>query len=452
MTDVTGRDITIVGAARSGFSAAFLLAKAGARVFLTDRGPVEEGRISALMAAGVAVEAGGHTPRALEADLVVISPGVPTTAPLIQDALGRGLPVVSEIEVASWFCRAPIVAVTGSNGKTTTTSLLGHLFKQAGRTVHVAGNIGFPFSDIAREARPDDVVVLEISSFQLDHIDTFRPRVAVQLNITPDHLDRYGYRFEAYAASKLRLHENQGPGDVVVYNHDDGLLRDRVPPAAKAQGCEALGFSLDEVLDAGAFLRGTELVLRRHQEEIRLMENHQLALPGRHNLYNSLAAAMAARAMEVSADAIRESLASFEGVPHRLEFVRDFEGVHYINDSKATNVNAVWYALESMTRPVVLIAGGRDKGNDYESIKTLVKERSRAVIALGESAGTVMRELGVLAPEAIEVASMAEAVATARRLAQPGDVVLLSPACASFDQFKNYEERGDIFRQLVRAL
>jgi UDP-N-acetylmuramoylalanine--D-glutamate ligase len=452
MTDVTGRAITIVGAARSGFAAAFLLAKAGARVFLTDRGPIEEGRLAKLTSAGISVEAGGHSSKALEADLVVISPGVPTTAPLIQDALGRGLPVVSEIEAASWFCRAPIVAVTGSNGKTTTTSLLGHLFRLAGRTVHVAGNIGFPFSDIAVDARPDDVVVLEISSFQLDHIDTFKPRVAVELNITPDHLDRYGYSFEAYAASKLRLYENQGPGDVIVYNHDDALLREKAPSAARAQGCECFGFSLEEALSDGAFLRGTEIVLRRHQEEIRLMENDQLALPGRHNMYNSLAAAMAARAMEVSADNIRESLASFEGVPHRLEFVRDFEGVHYINDSKATNVNAVWYALESMTRPVVLIAGGRDKGNDYESIKTLVKERARAVIALGESAGTVMRELGALAPKAIEVASMAEAVATARRLAQPGDVVLLSPACASFDQFKNYEERGDIFRQLVGAL
>ncbi|MEZ4699773.1 MAG: UDP-N-acetylmuramoyl-L-alanine--D-glutamate ligase [Rhodothermales bacterium] len=451
MIDVSGRPVSIVGAARSGVAAAHLLARAGAQVFLTDRGPVDDTLRASLEAAGVTVESGGHTERALEADFVVISPGVPTTTPLIQTALGNGLAVYSEIEVASWFCRAPIVAVTGSNGKTTTTSLLGYLFAQAGYAAHVAGNIGFPFSDVAMEAKPDEVVVLEVSSFQLDHIDTFRPRVSVVLNITPDHLDRYGYRFEAYAASKFRLFENQGEGDVLVYNIDDPVLAPRAEAAARTGGVTLAGFSLGTRPETGAGLDGTELVLRYGGEEIRLMDKTELALPGRHNLYNALAAAMAARAMDVAPGRIRESLSSFAGVPHRLEFVRELDGVRYINDSKATNVDAVWYALESMTRPVILIAGGRDKGNDYNRIKPLVRDRVRAVIALGESAETVMRELGALAPEAVEATSMADAVETARRLSKPGDVVLLSPACASFDLFKNYEHRGDLFRELVRA-
>jgi UDP-N-acetylmuramoylalanine--D-glutamate ligase len=433
-------------------AAALLLAGAGARVFLTDRGDVDAERRTVLGEAGVELEAGGHTPSALEADWLVISPGVPDSAPLIRDALGRGLPVYSEIEVASWFCRAPIVAVTGSNGKTTTTSLLGYLFRHAGRSVHVAGNIGHPFSDVAAQARPEDVVVLEISSFQLDHIDTFRPRVAVLLNITPDHLDRYGYRFEAYAESKFRLFENLDEGDALVFNHDDPRVRSRVDQVPSSRRFARLPFSQEEELAVGAYTRGPHLVLRNRQEEIVLMEKGELALPGRHNVYNSLAAAMAARAMEVTPERIRESLASFEGVPHRLEFVREFEGVHYVNDSKATNVNAVWYALESMVRPVVLIAGGRDKGNDYGSIRVLVKEKVRAVVAIGESAETVLRELGAIVPSSLRAGSMADAVDQARRLAHPGDTVLLSPACASFDMFKNYEERGDLFRAHVMGL
>lgn len=447
-----GKQATVVGGARSGLAVARLLRRAGVRVFLTDSAPATQGIEAALAEAGVAYEFGGHTPRALQADFLAISPGVPSTINLVQQALRAGLPVYSEVEVASWFCRAPMVAITGTNGKTTTTSLIGHVFRQAGRRTFVAGNIGFPFSDYVAEVGAGDVVVLEVSSFQLDHVATFRPRVSVLLNITPDHLDRYNHDFNAYAQSKFRIFENQHGDDVLVYNHDDALVQEYVAWAAPRRGLRALGFSQQQALEAGAFLQEGQLVLRINQQEEVLMHADKLALRGRHNLYNSLAAAVAARVMEVRSDVVRESLSSFEGVPHRLEFVRELDGVRFINDSKATNVNAVWYALESFNEKVVLIAGGRDKGNDYSSLRPLVKRQVRAVVALGESADKVMRELGAVVPQQAQAGSMEEAIRLARLFALPGDVVLLSPACASFDMFENYEDRGDTFRRLVMSL
>ncbi len=444
--------VTVVGGARSGLAVARLLRKAGAEVFLTEQQPAPPGLEATLEELGVRYEFGGHTPRALEADLMVISPGVPSTAPLVQQARRIGLPVYSEIEVASWFCRAPIVAITGTNGKTTTTSLIGYIFRRAGRRTIVAGNIGYPFSDYVLDTTPDDVVVLEVSSFQLDHVATFRPRVSVLLNITPDHLDRYNYNFNEYAQSKFRIFANQRDADVLVYNHDDDLIRMAAERAHRKRGLRVLGFSQRTELPAGAFVRDGYLILRIEQQEEVLMHANELALRGRHNLYNSLAAAVAARVMEVRNDVVRESLASFEGVPHRLEFVRELDGVRYVNDSKATNVNAVWYALESFSCPIVLIAGGRDKGNDYSVLKPLVKEKVRALVAIGESADKLLRELGPLVPHAVKAQSMEEAIQYARVFAEPGDVVLLSPACASFDMFENYEDRGDTFRRLVMSL
>ncbi len=443
---------TVVGGARSGLAVARLLRRAGARVFLTEQKPAAAGLEATLDALGVRYEFGGHTVRALEADLLVVSPGVPSTIPLVQHALRIGLPVYSEIEVASWFCRAPIVAVTGTNGKTTTTSLIGYIFRKAGRQTIVAGNIGYPFSDYVLDAMPEDVVVLEVSSFQLDHVATFRPRVSVLLNITPDHLDRYNYSFNEYAQSKFRIFANQRDVDVLVYNHDDELIRMAAERAHRKRGLRVLGFSQRTELPVGAFVRDGYLILRIEQQEEVLMHANELALRGRHNLYNSLAAAVAARVMEVRNDVVRESLASFEGVPHRLEFVRELDGVRYVNDSKATNVNAVWYALESFSCPIVLIAGGRDKGNDYAVLKPLVAEKVRALVAIGESADKLLRELGSLVPHAVKAQSMEEAIQYARVFAEPGDVVLLSPACASFDMFENYEERGDTFRRLVLSL
>jgi len=461
VSELNGQSVTVVGGARSGLAVARLLVQAGARVFLTDAKAAEPGAEAALAALGVAAEFGGHTDRAHACGLAVVSPGVPTDAPLVQHFLEAGVPVYSEVEVASWFCRAPIVAITGTNGKTTTTSLAGHVFQQASaadgqpRRVVVAGNIGLPFSDVVEDVEANDVVVLEVSSFQLDHVAAFRPRVGVLLNLTSDHLDRYGNDFARYAAAKYRLFENMGEGDTLVYTADDEVLAGAVPPAQAARGFRCVPLSILTEPDGpdAAFVRDGWLVLRLHATEERLMPTAQLALPGRHNLYNSLAAAVAARVMEVRSDVVRESLASFEGVPHRLEFVRDLDGVRYVNDSKATNVNAVWYALESYDdRPVVLIAGGRDKGNDYASLRPLVRAHARALIAIGESADKVAADLGPSAPVVEKAASMEEAVRLARQHAQPGDVVLLSPACASFDMFDNYEHRGDTFKRLVHAL
>jgi len=454
--NVRTKQVTVVGGARSGRAVAQLLAEAGAEVFLTEQGPPTEGLEAMLDAAGVEYEFGGHTTHAIEADFFVLSPGVPTQSNIVQQAQRAGLSIYSEIEVASWFCEAPIVAITGTNGKTTTTSLTGHVFRQAladasGREAIVAGNIGYPFSDYVMDAGPEDVVVLEVSSFQLDHVDTFHPAVSVILNITPDHLDRYDHDFNAYAQAKFNIFRNQGTGDVVVYNRDDDLVRDYVTWAAEEQGMRPLGFTLTDEPRPGAYLQDDRIFLRIEDGEP-LMQRDELALRGRHNLYNSLAAAVSARVMEVERDVIRESLAGFEGVPHRLEEIRTVDGVLYVNDSKATNVNAVWYALESFDRPVVLIAGGRDKGNDYTDLKPLVRKGVRAVVAMGESAEKVYEELGTEAEERGKARSMEEALNLAQGFAESGDAVLLSPACSSFDMYENYEERGDIFRRLVKTL
>ena len=372
--EVRTKRATVVGGARSGRAVAQLLAEAGSEVFLTEHGPPPEGTVPVLEEYGIDFEFNGHTVRALDADFFVLSPGVPTQSNIVQQALRAGLDVYSEIEVASWFCEAPIVAITGTNGKTTTTSLTGHVFRQAfegdpdrsrgrasDREAIVAGNIGYPFSDYVLDVEPTDVVVLEVSSFQLDHVDTFRPRVSVVLNIAPDHLGRYD-DFEAYAQAKFNIFRNQEDGDVMVYNHDDDLVRDAAERARQAQDVRLMAMTLETVPDAGGGLRDDHIVLRTDDEDEPLMPHDELALRGRHNVYNSLAAAVSARVMEVENDVIRESLSGFEGVPHRLEEVRTIDGVLYVNDSKATNVNAVWYALESFDRPVVLIAGGARQG------------------------------------------------------------------------------------------
>ncbi len=451
-SDVQGKKATVVGGARSGLAVARLLATAGATVFLTEQNDATKGLMDALDADGIAYEFGGHTRRALNADFVAISPGVPSTINLLQQARRNGLAIYSEIEVASWFCEASIVAITGTNGKTTTTSLAGHIFQTAERAPIVAGNIGFPFSDYVLDTTPDDTVILEVSSFQLDHIDTFRPRVSVILNITPDHLNRYDNDFNRYAQAKFRIFENQHGDDVLIYNHDDDLIREYVAWNADQQDITTLGVSQNEELDAGGFLRDHTIILRINDQEEVLMQAEEVALRGRHNLYNSLAAAVAARVMEVRSDVVRESLTTFEGVAHRLEEVRTVGGVQFVNDSKATNVNSVWYALESFHRPIVLIAGGRDKGNDYAALKPLVREKVRGVVALGESAAKVLSEIGTLADEQAMATTMEDAIRQARRIAHHGDVVLLSPACSSFDMYENYEDRGDTFRRLVMSL
>ncbi len=445
--------VSVVGAARSGVAVSLLLAGNGARVFVTERNEIPSATADLLSSHGVKTESGGHSDRALGADLLVVSPGVPTTAPLVMAAMERGIPVRSELEVASWYCEAPIVAVTGSNGKTTTTSLIGHTFRSAGRTTWVAGNIGLPFSSVATRATKNDVVVLEVSSFQLDHTDRFRPRVSVLLNVTPDHLDRYGNDVDAYAAAKLRIAERQQAGDAVIFNADDPVLDRFARKLVEGAGPTPLGFTLGQPDSrSAAWVEEGRIRLKTQDSTEDLMRAEELALRGRHNLYNSLAAAVAARVMEVRSDVVRASLMSFEGIPHRLEQVREIDGVKYVNDSKATNVNAVWYALESFREPVILIAGGRDKGNDYEPLKRIVEDRVRVLLAIGESADRVSRELGPRADESYRAGTLDDAVQMARTLARSGEVVLLSPACASFDQFDNFEHRGDTFRRLVADL
>jgi UDP-N-acetylmuramoylalanine--D-glutamate ligase len=464
--------VTVVGSARSGRAVARLLAEAGAAVFVTEHEPAEDGIRETFDALGVDYEFGGHTARAAEADFVVVSPGVPTEAAVLRQCRAAGLDIYSEIEVASWFCDAPMIAVTGTNGKTTTTSLTGHLVRRAlegeERRAIVAGNIGEPFSDVARSATERDIVVLEVSSFQLDHVDRFRPRVSVLLNITPDHLDRYNNDFNAYAQSKARIFARQKDGDALVYNADDEVVRrfaENQPTGDQPTGAQptgdqptggpaAYGISIEGPVARGAFRSGTDIVIRDDTRdgdtETRLMPVDDLALPGPHNLYNSLAAALAGRLIGLSDAAIREGLATFEGVPHRLERVATIDDVLYVNDSKATNVDAVRYALASFDQPIVLIAGGRDKGNDYSELKPIVHSRVRGVVALGESAATVMRELGPGAGTACEASKMQDALTKARSIAHPGDIVLLSPACSSFDMYENYEDRGDTFRRLVQ--
>ena len=462
---VPGARVTVVGGARSGLAAARLLTDKGATVFLTDRNPAPLGVEAQLEAAKVGYEFGGHTARALDADLLVVSPGVPTTAPVVQSAIRQRVPVVSEIEAASWFCDGPIVAVTGSNGKTTTTTLLDHVFTTAHRQHVTAGNIGLAFSDVVSGVDADTAVILEVSSFQLDHIHTFQPRVAVELNVTPDHLDRYDGDVEAYAAAKFRLFENQRAGDFLIYNADDDRVR-QAAEAASSSGVMLLPISIERPLEVGGFVRDGQIVLSLPSAPSsessplsvthdNLMPSSDLALRGRHNLYNSLASAVVARAMEIRSDVVRESLTSFEGVPHRLETVRTVGGVTFVNDSKATNVNAVWYALESFADRdgrVVLIAGGKDKGNDYGPLKRLVEEKVRGIVAIGEGADKVEVELGPHTERTVHAATMEEAIQYAQLIAEPGDTVLLSPACASFDMFENYEDRGDTFKRLVHAL
>jgi UDP-N-acetylmuramoylalanine--D-glutamate ligase len=453
--ELPGSDVTVIGAARSGRAVARLLASAGASVFVTDHAAGRSELVEEFERRGIAYEFGGHTERALEADFIAISPGVPLTVGIVEQAINRGIPVFGELEVASWFCRAPIIAVTGTNGKTTTTRLLEHIFRTAGRQYRVAGNIGTPFSSVVLDLDDESTAILEVSSFQLDSIDRFRPEVSVLLNITPDHLKRYQGSLDAYSRSKCRIFENQRSDDVLIYNADDRRVRTAVETLSEEESPRRVAISCEHEVAAGAFVRPQArdwIVLNLESRENPLMAVNELALRGRHNTYNSLAAAVAARVRDIPDEGIRHSLETFRGVPHRLETVRELDEVLYVNDSKATNVNAVWYALESFERPVVLIAGGRDKGNDYSLLQPLVRAHVRAVVALGESAEKIERELGQYAPVSRRADSMEAAVHEASRIADRGDVVLLSPACSSFDMFDDYEHRGEVFKAVVRKL
>jgi UDP-N-acetylmuramoylalanine--D-glutamate ligase len=450
--DVKGKRFSVLGGARSGLAVARLLAKRGAQVFVSDSAPPEkmEKARRELETLGIPAEFGENSARVLDADVLVLSPGVPSVAPVVREALRCGRTVVSEVEVAGWFCPAPVVAVTGTNGKTTTTTLLGRIFTDAKRPSAIGGNIGTAFSQIIEEVTPDGTAILEISSFQLDHILSFRPDVAVILNITRDHLDRYDHSFENYIASKCRIFENQRAGDTLIYNEDDRVTQAAVQEKVN-QAVTLLPFSLERQLPEGGFVRDNRMMVAHGGSMVEVMKVEEISIRGPHNLQNALAAALVARVMGIPTASVRATLRNFKGVEHRLEFVRELHGVTYINDSKATNVDSVWYAVQSFPQPLVLFLGGRDKGNDYSRLEELVRKHVRTIIAIGESAGKVQQAFAPIVPVTV-CRTMDEAVHTSQKLAQKGDVVLLSPACASFDWFENYEHRGRVFKGLVGHL
>jgi UDP-N-acetylmuramoylalanine--D-glutamate ligase len=450
--DIRNRKVTVLGAARSGLAAARLLKSQGVHVFVSDKESAEKLKVAlpSLQSAGIPFEVGGHTDRVYDCSLMVISPGVPSNAPVVVEAQKRGINVVSEMELASWFCKAPILAVTGSNGKTTTTTLVGKIFEHAKRKCVVAGNIGTAFSSVVLDLDQESIAIVEVSSFQLDHIQSFHPKTAVILNITPDHLDRYGKSFENYTASKCRVFENQTMEDFLVYGFDDPMTSLEVRKHAP-QHVRALPFTAKARLDDGAYVDKGRVVISESGRLEEIVDVKDISIKGLHNLYNSMAAALAARIMGVAPEPIRETLKTFEGVEHRLESVRELNGVKYVNDSKATNVDSVWYALQSFDEPLIVLMGGRDKGNDYSRLNDLVREHVKAIVAIGESAGKVTEAFqNITTVEQAE--SMEAAVKTASRLAARGDVVLLSPACTSFDWFENFEHRGRVFKEIVRKL
>tara|TARA_R110002096_G_scaffold97694_17_gene217790 strand:- start:8001 stop:9356 length:1356 start_codon:yes stop_codon:yes gene_type:complete len=451
MMTVRDKHIVVIGAARSGVAAAILLQQEGANIFVSDFGKIGEHQKLRLTVANIEFEENGHTQRAFDADFAVVSPGVPTEAPIIQHYLNKQKKVFSEIEVASWFTSNDIIAITGSNGKTTVTSWIADVWKHANRDYSLAGNIGFAFSEKVKAEHND--FILEVSSFQLDHIETFKPTISLLLNITPDHLNRYGNSLEAYAASKFRISENQDKNSWFIFNYDDPLIRNHVEALKQKENAPKLwAFSNINEVSEGAFVRDEQIIFKFNNKEEPLMAVHEIGLNGRHNLSNGLATALAARAAEIKNEAIRESLKTFVGVEHRLEIVRIVDGVKYINDSKATNVNAVWFALDSFNEPMTLILGGRDKGNDYTELLDQVKEKVHTIIAIGESKSRIEEQLGSAVPNFVTAENMWAAVKVAKKVAKRGEIVLLSPACSSFDMFDDYEHRGRVFKEEVNKI
>jgi UDP-N-acetylmuramoylalanine--D-glutamate ligase len=443
--------VSVIGAARSGIAAADLLESKGAVVFVSDMAKSEDmpDAIDSLKRIGIPCEFGGHTEKVFDCSILVISPGVPSNAKVVRDAQQRGIKVVSELELASWFFPGKIIAITGSNGKTTTTTLLGEIFKVANRNHFVAGNIGTAFSGFIKTSTEDTVAILEVSSFQLDHIEKFHPKISILLNITPDHMDRYEHSMEKYSASKAKVFHNQDKDDVLIYNFDDSVAKNIVRFAK----CKLLPFSVLATVDGANLDRTTDdkKLIKLSNLTDSLVDVSQIGIKGIHNVYNSMAAALAAYSMGINAEIIRNVLKSFKGVEHRLEFVREVGGVEFINDSKATNVDSVWYAINAIDKPVILLLGGRDKGNDYTKLFQVVKSKVKAIIAIGESAEKIYTEFRPYT-EVKKVASMQEAVSEAYEISTADEVVLLSPACASFDWFKNYEHRGKVFKELVAQL
>jgi UDP-N-acetylmuramoylalanine--D-glutamate ligase len=443
--------ISIIGAARSGISAAKLANRLQHSVLISDSKPIESFDKEVLNQfdnLGINYEFGAHTEKIYNCDIMVVSPGVHPTSPIIQEAQNRGLKIISEMEFAYQNLKNPIIAITGTNGKTTTTSLIAHIFNNSGRTAVTAGNIGTPLSDYAGQISEDTVVVIEVSSFQLDRIDHFKPDVAIILNITPDHISYHG-SMENYVETKWKITLNQIAKNLLILNSDDDTLSQSCHKYLK--GSPRIEYFSQNPVDTGVFISQGKILFKTQHNIEELMTLEKLSLPGIHNAYNSMAAALAARAFEISNEDIRNSLMTFQAVEHRLEFVRNFGGVAFINDSKATNINAAWYALMSYKRPLVWIAGGRGDNNDYSILDKNVEENVAIIVAIGEEADAIFNHF-CTKKTCIKVNTLQEAVHTAFENAKKDDIILFSPACKSFDMFKSYEERGEKFKDIVNSL
>jgi len=446
--ELNNKRVLVVGLGKSGVASALFLKAHGAKVTVSDTKSGDELRdeIPALLDQGITVETGGHGERTFrEQDLIVVSPGIPVDAPLLVQARSWGETVIGEIELAAQFLPGPIVAITGSNGKTTTTTLTGEILTAGGLTTLVGGNIGTPAISFAEIAKPETVIVLEVSSFQLETIQTFRPKVAVVLNVTPDHLDRHR-TFDAYVDAKARMFENQTAEDFAVLNEDDPTC---VAMAARTRA-QVFWFSRHKEVKQGAWVREGNIFFRDGSQQSEILQVSEIPLKGAHNLENVLAAVCAAALMGCAPEKIRQAVRDFKAVEHRLEFVATIRGVDYYNDSKATNVDATIKALESFLANIHLILGGKDKGSDYSVLNDLLRQRVKRVYTIGAAAAKIESQIKDV--EVVHAETLENAVRKANTVAQSGDVVLLAPACASFDQFKNYEQRGQMFKEIVRGL
>ena len=442
------KHISILGAGESGVGAAILAKKQGWNVFVSDFGSIKQEFKDELDANELKWEEGQHTESViLNSDLVIKSPGIPDKAPIIKKLKEKGIKIVSEIEFGGYYSKAKTICITGSNGKTTTTMLTYHILRKAGINVGLAGNVGKSF---AKQIATEDFewYVLELSSFQLDDMFEFRADIAMLLNITPDHLDRYNYEMQNYVDSKFRILQNQTENDWFIYNYDDKIIQAEI--SKREIKAKKAPFSMTEDMSVGAYTNEEQITININEKFI--MSIHDLALKGKHNSQNSMASAIAARVLDIRSAVVRESLTDFVNVEHRLEFVAKVHGIEFINDSKATNINSTWFALETMEKPTVWIVGGVDKGNDYTELMDLVKNKVKAIICLGLDNQKIIDTFSGVVETIVEAKSAMEAVAYGYRLASKDETVLLSPACASFDLFENYEQRGDMFKEAVRRL
>jgi UDP-N-acetylmuramoylalanine--D-glutamate ligase len=447
--DISGQKISIIGAVRSGIAAAKLAKKMGAVPFVSDFSPAEKmiENKSKLETEGIQFEFGHHSGRVLDCDLIVTSPGVPSDSEILKSAQEKNIRIISELEFGFRVCKGKIIAITGTNGKTTTTMLCSHILNSGGFKTYTAGNIGLAFSEIALDVKENEYVSLETSSFQLDFIEKFKPDFGIILNITPDHLDRYDNVFQNYIDSKMNIMSNQDSSDYFIYNADD----ENTPRSFNNNSVNIYSFSTSKKINGGSYCDGGKIIFNSDGKNEIVCDTNVISLKGEHNLSNALPVVTVSKLMGISNGVIKEALSSFPGVEHRLEFVREYRGVIYINDSKATNVDSVWYALRSFDKPVYLILGGKDKGNDYNRIKSLVIKNVKKIYAIGSSADKVYDFFNIDV-DVEKVGSLDEAVSKAHKEALENEIVMLSPACASFDMFDNYEHRGKVFKKAVNNL